>query len=133
MLQYIEATLMHGYSKKDAYLNFIDGTNKNPVAAANRLEKKQEYRDIYATVSTDENHQFQIRAQKVRGKFLKLVEKNIDTVDGVLEDVQAENLQSKATAVRLVNETVQAMSVVSGGAPEQRSNAPRLDKSGVIS
>jgi hypothetical protein len=135
VLQYIEATLVHGYTKKDAYLAFIDSDCKAPHQAIARLEKNKEYQDILAVITSDENYKFQIRAQRVKGKFLGLVEKNIDTADQVLDDVKnSEDVKSKAVAVRLVNETIQAMSVISGGAPPvgQPGN-PKLDKSGVVS
>jgi len=100
------------------------------------MEKKKEYQDLFATISTDENYKFQMRAQTVKGKYLGLIEKNIDTADKILDEVSTDEstLKDKATAVRLVNETVGALAVISGGAPPVgQSGAPKLDKSGVIS
>lgn len=134
VLQYIEATLVHGYTKKDAYLAFIDSECKAPHAAISRMEKKKDYQDILTVVTSDENYKFQIRTQRVRGKFLGLVEDNIDTATQVLKDVKKEDTKTKAVAVRLVNETIQAMSVISGGTPPAgQPGTPKLDKSGVIS
>lgn len=134
VLDYIEAILVHSYSKKDAYLAFIDPECKNPHAAIARMEKRKEYQEIYAVVTSDENYKFLAKAQRVKSKFLNLVEKNIDTADKVLDDVKSSDVRSKATAVRLVNETVQAMAVVSGaGGVATQPGAPKLDKSGVIS
>lgn len=135
VLQYIEAILVHAYTKKDAYLAFIDSDCKAPHQAIARMENNKEYQDILAVIASDENYKFQIRTQRVRGKFLGLVEKNIDTADQVLEDVKdSENVKDKAVAVRLVNETIQAMSVISGGTPPAgQPGNPKIDKSGVVS
>lgn len=133
ILEYIQATLTQGYNKKDAYLAFIDSDIKNVHSAINRLEKSKEYQEIYAVIVSDENYQFQMRTQKVKGKYLNLLEKNIDTADSILDDAKGEDLQTRGAAVRLANETLQALAVVSGGPPPTgQPGHPRLDKSGVI-
>ena len=94
ILQYIEAVLIHAYTKKDAYLAFIDNDCRAPYAAISRMEKKKEFQDILAVITTDENYKFQLQAQRVKGKFLGLIEDNIDTATAVsiLSSISPRNL-----------------------------------------
>jgi hypothetical protein len=134
VLQYIEAVLVNGYTKKDAFQAFIDSEVKNPHQAIAKMESKKEYQELYAVITSDENYKFQIQAQRVRGKYLNFIEKNIDTADQMLDDAKKEDLRTRAAVVRLSNETIQAMAVVSGGPqPPQQPGTMRLDRSSVVS
>lgn len=133
VLQYIEGWLVRGLSKKEAYSTYIDGTVKDVGGAIARLERRKEYQDIYVVVMGDENYKLQERAKRVRGKYLGLIEKNIDTADGLLDDVKEGETRDKATAVRLVNETIQAMAVVANPTSPQGGGTESINKAGVIS
>jgi len=131
ILSYIEATLTGGLTKKDAYLTHVDDKVKNPTAAVARLERSKEFQDIYHTLITDENYKFQESAQRVRSKYLGLIEKNIDTAGSMLDG--ADTTSEKAKAVRLTNETIQAMAIVANPTPADREGSKPINKSGVIS
>lgn len=136
ILAYIECVLIGGSTKKEAYLTCIDSTCQNPSAAVVTLEKSKEYQDIHAVISTDENYKFQARVMAVRGKFIGLVEKNIDMAAKVLDEAgNTGDLVKKGAAVRLANETVQAMASASGAAaaPSTPGGVGKIDKRGVIS
>lgn len=135
MIAYIEATLVRGYTKKAAYQEFVDRDVKDPQQAVLRMEKKKEFKDLYQSIYTDDNMRLQLRMNQVKGKFVAVVEKNIDVLDEALELVKGDKgtTREKATVVRLANETIQAMSVVSGAGSAQAPGAPKIDRSGVVS
>lgn len=135
MLAYIEATLLHGYTKKDAYLEFIDPASKNPTVMFSLMEKKKEFKDLYAVIYSDDQAQIMAKANTVRLKYVKLMEQNIDLMSEVMTEAKkTDGLREKATAVRLANETISAMAIVSGnGQPADGRKQPKLDAGGIIS
>lgn len=112
MVAYIEAILMKGYTKKDAFLEFIDPEAKDVHSRINTMENRAEFYEIYKTLNSDSNLQIQETINRVKKKYAALVEKNIDKATEVLD--QTETIKDKATAIRLVNETVGALSIMSG-------------------
>lgn len=134
-LLYIQAILIQGYTKKDAYLAHINPDERNPFAKIKTMESKKEYQDLLAVVRSDDNFRIDIKAQEVRGKYLGLIEQNIDTAAEMLTEVKKDSdIKMKGQVVRLVNETITALAVVSGGTPaKQPGNVPKLDRSGVVS
>lgn len=131
MLAYINATLFEGMTKKEAYLTHINSTLSHPHQAVLALEKKPEFRELYDHIMEDDNARLQAKANKIKLKYASLIEKNIDTASAILDEVEDGELQDKAVAVRLVNETVGAMAIVSG--TSQPTAPGKLDKSGVVS
>lgn len=134
IILYIEAILIRGYTKKAAYLEFINDKIVNVSDAVQKLEKKKEFQDIYDVIVTDANYAIQKKAQAVKEKYVDLVDENISLMRDVLKDAsKSEDAKTKATAVRLANETITAMSIVDkptdGSAPGQG----QLNKSSVIS
>lgn len=134
MVAYAEAVLIKGYTKKAAYQEYVDDQVKDPKKAFMAMEKKKEFQEIWQTIAGDANAILQADITRVRTKYANLVEQNIDMASDILDDMKdnKETFKNKAAAVRLVNETISAMAIVSGGTPAPE--APRrIDHSGVVS
>lgn len=129
-LRYIEGVLIQGMTKSQAYKTYVNDSIKDASSAVARLERSKEFQDLQATLMTDENYKFKAAAQRVKGKYLGLIEKNIDKAGEMLDE--AGSTADKAKAVRLTNETIQAMAIVATPVPQQDGAAP-INKAGVIS
>lgn len=130
MLAYIEATLIGKSTKKDAYLKHVNPDIKQANLAVARMEKLPEYQELYSTIATDDNLKMQTDVQRVQRKYVNLIEKNIDTMNGILDDVKNAEVKDKAVAVRLANETVGAMSIVDG--PKGPQHPGTLNKAAAV-
>lgn len=127
IVAYIQATLFQGKTKADAYREFINPDIKNVTNAVYALEKRSEFVAVYQTLNSDGNLELQEMALRLKKKYGKMIERNIDTATELLDE--AETNKDKATAVRLVNETVGAMAVIQGPgqSPSDRSKLNRGD------
>lgn len=134
ILDYIEGVLLKGYTKQDAYLAFIDEKAKNPRQSMAAMERTKEFQDLHATIMSDDNMIIASRITRIQGKFTSLVEKNIDTMGSMLDDVAKGNRKDRAATVRLANETISAMAVISNSGVTP-ANEPRkkIDAGGIIS
>lgn len=134
-LKYIEATLLGGMTKKDAYLAHINPNVKNPNQAITVMENKKDFIDLYQMVFSDDVLKIQHAAKRVQSKYVNLMEKNIDTAVVVLEEVNKKEstMSEKVIGIKLVNETLSAMSVVvnSGIAPGDQAR-PKLNRGSVV-
>lgn len=134
MLGYINDVLLNGYTKKDAYLKNINGDIKQPSLAVVNMEKRKDFQEIYQSIISDDQLQMNGKIKKVQSKYVDLIEKNLDTAAGILDEVAKtsgeDSLKNKAIAVRLVNETVGAMGIVQG--PAQATPPGKLNKAGAV-
>jgi hypothetical protein len=134
MLEYIQGILIQRMTKKQAYLTYIDPDAKNPNQSIVAMENKAEFKAMHKVISGDANLQINARMIQVRDKFVRVVEKNLDTIDQLFDDVKNGETKEKATVVRLANETISAMAVVAGaGGGGNDPHAPKVDTGGVIS
>ena len=129
MIEYIQAVLVGGISKKKAYLEFIDPNSKDAAAAVNRMEKRPDFIKLHASIKADDALQMEKSVSRVKLKYVKLIEKNMDTMSDVLDN--AEDMKEKAIAVRLANETITAMGIIDRPT-ESTSGQPALNRGGVI-
>lgn len=129
MVNYIRATLIGGMSKRAAYSAHINFSIKDVDGAIMRLEKRDDFIELYQTiVEADQSHGARL-AMRVKAKYMSMTEKNIDVATSLLED--AESAEEKAKAVRLANETFGAMAII--GVANPQDNTPlKLDKTGVV-
>lgn len=133
-VKYIQAVSFKGYTKKAAYIQYIDPqcNTKNVHSLIASMEKKTEFTELAAVVLSDSSLQLQNDIARVRSKYVKLVEVNIDNMTQVLKDTQGKEIKERATAIRLANETVTAMGVVSGNATPNGNNPQEIDPSALI-
>lgn len=131
IIAYIEDVLFRNKTKKASYQDNINPDIKNVHAAIRTLEGREDFKAIYTVLNSDGQLQLQETALRVRNKYAKLVEKNIDTATDVLES--SESIKDKATAVRLVNETIGALAPVSGAqhAPDNQGGG-KLNRGSAI-
>jgi len=127
---YIEAVLFKKSTKKAAYLEHINPNISNVPQAISVLEKRTDFKDMYGVLNSDLNLQSQESMLRIQSKYAKMVEKNIDVATDVLD--QANDQKQKSSAVRLVNETVGALAIISGNSNPEDKNPKKLDKSGII-
>ena len=130
ILLYAEDALLNGLTKKESYQKNINADLTQIGHAVIRLEKSQEYLDIRDSLMSDDSLRLRKKAIEIRGKYAKLIETNIDTMQSVLEGVVAGEIADKAIAVRLANETIGAMSMVD--APQQVNQPGSIDKSSAV-
>lgn len=130
MLAYINGIVLEGLTKKGSYQKYVNDTLSQPQQAVIALEKKPEFQELYRVIMEDDAMQLAAKAKKVQLDYVKLIEKNIGTAARILDDVADKEITDRAIAVRLVNETVGAMGVVTG---TSSPNAPgKLDKGSVV-
>lgn len=133
-VKYIQAITYKGYKKKAAYIQYIDPNcnQKNVHTLIANMEKKPEFMEMVKVVMSDSSMELQQDVARVKGKFVKLVESNIDTMTQVLTGVKGKEMKEQATAIRLANETVTAMGAVSGNTSGGANNPTEIDPSALI-
>ena len=129
MVAYATDIVFNGSTKKDSYLRNIKDVNQVHIAIA-RMEKTEEYQSLLASIMGDDAAKLAAKVKRVQDKYVGLMEKNIDTASSVLDGVKDGELKDKAIAVRLVNETVGAMAVVTGATQPQAPG--QLNKAGAV-
>ena len=129
MVAYATDIVFNGSTKKDAYLRNVKEVNQVHIAIA-RMEKTEEYQSLLASIMGDDAAKLAAKVRRVQDKYVGLMEKNIDTASGILDNVADGELKDKAIAVRLVNETVGAMGVVTGASQPQAPG--QLNKAGAV-
>ena len=129
MVAYATDIVFNGSTKKDSYLRNIKEVNQVHIAIA-RMEKTEEYQSLLASIMGDDAAKLVAKVRRVQDKYVGLMEKNIDTASGILDNVADGELKDKAIAVRLVNETVGAMGVVTGASQPQAPG--QLNKAGAV-
>lgn len=131
IIAYVHDILLQGMTKKDSYQKNINNSISNVHRSIGALERTQTFKDIYASIITDDNLRMKEKVAKVKSKYLGLIELNIDTMTNVLKEAaksEGENsLKDKAIAVRLANETVGAMAIVDGPNNAQPVGALKKD------
>jgi len=129
MVAYATDIVFNGSTKKDSYLRNVKDVNQVHIAIA-RMEKTEEYQSLLASIMGDDAAKLAAKVKRVQDKYVGLMEKNIDTASSVLDGVKDGELKDKAIAVRLVNETVGAMAVVTGATQPQAPG--QLNKAGAV-
>ena len=129
MVAYATDIVFNGSTKKDSYLRNVKDVNQVHIAIA-RMEKTEEYQSLLASIMGDDAAKLAAKVRRVQDKYVGLMEKNIDTASSVLDGVKDGELKDKAIAVRLVNETVGAMAVVTGATQPQAPG--QLNKAGAV-
>jgi len=129
MVAYATDIVFNGLTKKDSYLRNVKDVNQVHIAIA-RMEKTEEYQSLLASIMGDDAAKLAAKVKRVQDKYVGLMEKNIDTASSVLDGVKDGELKDKAIAVRLVNETVGAMAVVTGATQPQAPG--QLNKAGAV-
>lgn len=129
MVAYATDVVMNGATKKDAYLRNVKDVNQVHIAIA-RMEKTDEYQSILSSIMGDDAAKLATKVRRVQDKYVGLIEKNIDTASKILDKVADGEVKDQAIAVRLVNETVGAMGVVTGTAQPQAPG--QLNKAGAV-
>lgn len=129
MVAYATDIVFNGSTKKDSYLRNVKDVNQVHIAIA-RMEKTEEYQSLLASIMGDDAAKLAAKVKRVQDKYVGLMEKNIDTASSVLDGVKDGELKDKAIAVRLVNETVGAMGVVTGASQPQSPG--QLNKAGAV-
>jgi len=129
MVAYATDIVFNGSTKKDSYLRNVKDVNQVHIAIA-RMEKTEEYQSLLASIMGDDAAKLAAKVRRVQDKYVGLMEKNIDTASSVLDGVKDGELKDKAVAVRLVNETVGAMAVVTGATQPQAPG--QLNKAGAV-
>lgn len=131
IIAYIQDILFRGKTKTQSYKDNINDEIKDVFPAIKSLENREDFKAIYNVLDSDGNLAAQTTALKVRNKYIKLIEKNLDTAAEVLDE--AETIKDKATAVRLVNETVGALAPIASGSPEGHAGGGgKLKRGGAV-
>lgn len=117
IVKYIEATMISGMDKKAAYKKFINNTISHPAQAVARLEKTAEYNSVYELMHGDDSIRMERAVKEVKRKYVGLVDKTIETMDGILNEVKDHDINEKAKAVRLASETLTALNFVDSPQP----------------
>lgn len=129
ILAYIVDQIVSGLDKKSSYLKNINEVSKVHIAIS-RLEKSQQYEEVYASVMNDNNMLLKAKAQKARLQYVNLINKNLDLAESVVDSVKEGTVKDKGIAIRLMNETIGAMSIVDG--PTQAQAPGALNKGSVV-
>lgn len=123
--------MVGGMDKKAAYKKFINNKISHPSAAVSRLEKTPEFKSVYELMHGDDNIRMERAVKEVKRKYVNLVDKTINTMDGILDDVKDEGVNEKAKAVRLASETLTALNFVD--APQDPSKQQgAIDVGGMV-
>lgn len=134
IISYIEACLTKGYTKKAAYIQFVnpDASPKSVHSLIRSFEKGKDFQEIQKVLMEDDNLQLAVRMADVRRKFVGMVDRTIDTMGEIFDE--AKDSKEKAKAVRLANETVTALAVVSGngGDTANKGGKPPVDPSSIV-
>lgn len=136
-VKYAEATILRGEAKPAAYRKYIDSSPSNVSVAIKNLEKRKEFKSIAEVLSTDSDRELEYLATKVKKKYINLMDKNIEAMSNTIDqaqkiDEEEGTAKNTAMAIRLANETLQAVGGVVQGpvAPEKAQKS--LDYSGLI-
>lgn len=128
LVQYIQATVVGGVGKKVAYTSFINPLERHPSQAAHQLESRNEYHELKQTIIDNDDIVLKKTSTRLRSKYASMVERNIEVATSMLDE--AEDNKEKSQAVRLVNETVQALAVIGGTSEPVRQNI--IDKGSAV-
>lgn len=131
IVSYIDATLTRGENKIEAYKKHINPNIRSASSAIKRFEQSPDYIALMESLSIDNDQQLNIKVAKVRSKYVNLIEKNIDAMGDIIDSTEGMEINEKAKAVRLANETITAMQIVDG--PKEPGNpAGKLNRGGAV-
>lgn len=123
IVAYIEAVLFKGSNKKAAYLENVNPEISNVHSAIRTIEGRDDFKEIYKTLDTDNNLQAQEAAVRARRKYVQLIEKNLDKTTELLDE--AGSTADKQQAIRLSNETIGSMSGINSGGDNEDGDGKR--------
>lgn len=135
IVAYITDTLVRGVTKQDAYRMHVNASIVDVYNAIARMEKTEQFAQIYDMITSDDNYRVAAVVKEAKLDYAMMVRKNMQVMGEVYQRVEGEDasLKDKSAAIRLGNETIQAMAVVGGGAQHQTPSAPgQLDKGSAV-
>ena len=137
IVSYIEATLVQGKAKPAAYREFIDSSDGNVKPGIRKLESSKEFKAIAEVITTDADREMELAALKVRRKYISLMDRSLDAANNLIDaavamDKREETTKNTAMAIRLSNETIQAMGNLAGAPQPLDPAQPPLDYSGIV-
>lgn len=131
IVKYIEAILVGGFSKRQAYRDNINADIKNIDQAISVLERKAEFKALYETVLRDHNTRITSSIEAVKASYVDLIGTNIKVAKEVLEE--AEDNTEKARAVRLANETISSMAIINSNSQDDNGSGEKINVGNYIS